>query len=196
VLNVTVTEPGSAGYVVSGASGRPLPQTSNVNFMPGETVPNLVVCAVGDDGRVSLQARCDGAHLIADVFGWLGPAGDGAIRPVTPHRVLDTRSGLGAPQRQLGAIHTARVQLTNRHPLPSSASAVLLNVTATNATSDLFVTVWPSGRSMPTTSNLNVPRGGTVANLVVCELGPDGQVDVASPVAHVDVIADVVGYVG
>jgi hypothetical protein len=196
VLNVTVTQPTSPGYVVTGASGRPLPKTSNVNFMPGDTVPNLVVCEVGADGRVSLKAQCDETHLVVDVFGWLGSDGSGMIRSVTPHRVLDTRIGLGAPQRQLGAIHTARLQLTNRHPLPSSASAVLLNVTATNATADLYVTAWPSGRSMPTTSNLNVPKGGTVANLVLCELGPDGQIDLASPVAHVDVVADVVGYVG
>jgi hypothetical protein len=51
------------------------------------------------------------------------------------------------------------------------ATAVVLNVTATNATADGYVTVWSCAGPPPTASNINVTRGGTVAHLVVAQLG-------------------------
>ncbi len=81
-----------------------------------------------------------------------------------------------------------------RGNVPPTATAVVLNVTATNVAGPSYVTVWPHGEAAPDTSNLNVAAGQTAANLVICRLGWEGALQIANPVASCDVIADVLGY--
>ena len=75
-----------------------------------------------------------------------------------------------------------------------NATAAVLNVTATNVAGPSFVTVWPTGSEQPRTSNLNIVGGQTIANLVICRLGNGGALELASPIASCDLIADVLGY--
>lgn len=71
VFNLTVTAPGSIGFVTAFASGTTRPNASNLNFVKAQTVPNLVVVPVGSDGRVSLFNRSSGSsELIADIAGY------------------------------------------------------------------------------------------------------------------------------
>ena len=71
VLNVTVTAPSGAGFVTVYADGTALPGASNLNFVPGQTVPNLVIAPVGADGKVDLYNGSNGTvQLIADVDGY------------------------------------------------------------------------------------------------------------------------------
>ena len=62
-LNVTVTEPNErASFITAYPSGQPRPTTSNLNVVPGQTVPNMVVVPVGADGAIELlQPRGNGA---------------------------------------------------------------------------------------------------------------------------------------
>jgi hypothetical protein len=70
-LNVTVTQPASAGFVTVYGEGSALPLTSNLNFMPGQTVPNMVIAPVGAGGVVDLYNGSAGTiALIADVSGY------------------------------------------------------------------------------------------------------------------------------
>jgi uncharacterized protein (DUF1501 family) len=193
VLNVTVDQPASDGFLSVGPAGEAIPETSNLNFLAGLTIPNLVVCKVGAGGMVSFSAECDAVHLIADVFGYF--ASDGSkVRTVRPDRLLDTRNGTGAPQQPVGPGNPLTLKVTGRGSVPSLATAVVLNVTATQVNATSFVTVWPTGSAMPETSNLNMLAGGTVANLVITKLGPDGTVDIANAFGEAHLIADVTGY--
>jgi hypothetical protein len=71
VVNVTVTAPTSFGYVTAYGDGTARPTASNLNFVAGQTVPNLVIAPVGTNGKVALYNGSGGtAHLIADVAGW------------------------------------------------------------------------------------------------------------------------------
>ena len=70
VLNVTVTEPSSAGFLTVFPSGQPRPTASNLNFVPGQDVPNLVVAKVGAGGKVSVFNSVGTTHVIFDVVGW------------------------------------------------------------------------------------------------------------------------------
>jgi hypothetical protein len=87
-----------------------------------------------------------------------------------------------------------RVPIAGRGQVPFGATAVVLNVTATNVAGPSFVTVWPEGEPQPDTSNLNVAGGETIANLVICRLGAGGALRFASPVSPCDLIADVLGF--
>jgi len=70
VLNVTVTDPtGPESYLTLFPSGTARPLASNLNFVAGETVPNLVVVRV-QNGKVSVFNNVGSTHVIADVQGW------------------------------------------------------------------------------------------------------------------------------
>jgi hypothetical protein len=66
-------------------------------------------------------------------------------------------------------------------------------VTAVDATAPGYVTVWPSGQSLPTASNLNLAAGDVRANLVIVPVGAGGHVSLYTQNgAHL--LADVAGW--
>jgi hypothetical protein len=70
VLNVTVAEStGPESYLTLFPNGTARPLASNVNFVAGEIVPNLVVVRV-QNGKVSIYNNMGATHVIADVQGW------------------------------------------------------------------------------------------------------------------------------
>jgi murein DD-endopeptidase MepM/ murein hydrolase activator NlpD len=70
VLNVTVTNPTDASHLIVWPSGGPTPTASNLNFVAGQTVPNLVVVKVGAGGKVSLFNNQGSVDVLADVVGY------------------------------------------------------------------------------------------------------------------------------
>ncbi|MEV4190375.1 hypothetical protein [Streptomyces toxytricini] len=193
VLNVTVTDAVEAGHLTVWPSGVERPNSSNLNWTAGQTVPNHVVVPVGADGTVKLfNASWGTAHLIADVFGHYSADQAGALfHTAGPTRVLDTRGTGAVPAR--GSIG---LDLSGS-PALGRAKAVVLNVTVTEPQSDGHLTVWPAGTARPDSSNLNWTAGRTVANLVTVPVGSTGKVDLANlgwGSAHV--VVDVFGYFG
>ena len=119
----------------------------------------------------------------------------GEFFSLAPARLLDTRTGNGAAKQPLGADSTLHLQVTGRGGVPSSGvSAVVLNVTVTDPSSTSFITVYPTGISRPTASNLNITKGWTGANSVTVPVGTGGQVDIWNQAGSTSVIADVTGY--
>lgn len=175
VLNVTAVSPTEAGYLTVHPSGMPAPRASNVNFAAGDVVPNLVVAQLGADGTVSVLNGSGTTQLVVDVFGWL--ARDTAYTPVTPARLVDTRTGTGAPQAPVGPGGELVVGVVGRDGVPSSGvGAILVNVTAIAPSAPGHATVYPAGQPAPTASNINFPAGRTVPGLVVAKLGTDGRI--------------------
>src|ERR1035437_10686993 len=90
----------------------------------------------------------------------------GQYVPITPVRIADTRTGSTFPN----AGQTMQAGGSVTVALPSSfagASAVALNVTATNTTGSGFFTVYPAGRTRPLASSLNYAPGANVPNFVI-----------------------------
>jgi hypothetical protein len=73
VLNVTVTEPTQAGFLTAFPCGQALPPTSNLNYVPGQTIAASVLVPPGPDGRVCVFVSGT-AHVVVDVFGGLTSA--------------------------------------------------------------------------------------------------------------------------
>ena len=71
---------------------------------------------------------------------------------------------------------------------------MLLNVTVVAPSNDTYVTVFPSGSTVPLASNLNAVAGQIVPNSVLARLGPDGSVALYNNAGTVDLLADVMGY--
>ena len=199
VLNVTVASPSAPSFLTIWPSGTGRPSASNLNFVAGQIVPNLVVAKVGVAGNVSIFNLSGSVDVIADVAGYF-PDSDGFV-PLVPARLLDTRpdlptiDGLGRPGAPIGPSQSIDVQVINRGGVPSGGvDSVVLNVTATNPTANSFLTVWPAGQPRPVASNLNTVPGQTVPNLVVAKVGASGNVSIYNLAGSVDVIVDIAGY--
>jgi hypothetical protein len=194
VANVTVTQPSASGYVTVYPDGTDRPTSSNLNFAKGKTVANLVTSAV-TDGSLRLYNGSSGTvHLIVDLEGFYAPGGSG-YQTVAPARVLDTRTGQGTSGASALAAHgTLRLDLSG--VLPSSTTAAVLNLTATQPTTSGYLTAYPDGTARPTASNLNFAAGQTVPNLVVVPV-TGGVADIYNGGSGpVQVIADLDGSYG
>jgi hypothetical protein len=116
-----------------------------------------------------------------------------AYTAVSPTRVLDSRIGLGVPGK-LSTGSSFVLDIGGVAPVPAGASAVVLNVTATNADGPGFVSAWPADKTRPTTSVINFESvGQTIANLVTVPMDAAGGVAFFAQTG-VDLIADVQGY--
>ena len=67
-LNVTVVGPDRSGHVTVFPCGATLPEASNLNYSPGQVVPNAVLAKIGDGGKVCIYAHAS-THLLVDVNG-------------------------------------------------------------------------------------------------------------------------------
>jgi hypothetical protein len=205
ILNLTVADATAPSYVTAFPAGTLPPTASNVNVVPGQTVPNRVVVQLGAGGILGLYNAAGSVNLIADVAGWysdgIATTTGTTFTGVTPARILDTRTGTGGFSAPVGPGQTIALTvsgwggvplMTSTSPLPPIA--VVLNVTAVNATTTTYLTVFPDGASQPVASDLNVMPGPAVPNLVVVRVGSNGVVDFFNAAGTTDVIADVVGY--
>ncbi len=108
------------------------------------------------------------ASTIDGQFSGIGPVGPGAVLNVT----VAGRGGVPA----------------------TGASAVALNITATNPTAGSYLTIYPTGAARPTASNLNVTAGQTIPNMVIVPVGAGGQISIYNDAGTVDVLVDVLGW--
>src|SRR6478672_1991854 len=90
-LNVTVTNPTNSSFVTVWPTGADRPLASNLNFVGGQTIPNMVIVPVGAGGQVSLYNNTGGVDVVVDVLGWF-PTG-ASYTGLTPARLMDTRGG-------------------------------------------------------------------------------------------------------
>jgi hypothetical protein len=198
VLNVTATQPSTGGYFTVWPRGADQPLASNLNFTAGQTIPNLVVAKVGANGQVSFYNSQGSTHAIVDVLGYFAAGSD--YGGLTPARLMDTRPGQLTVDGQAagtGAIGSGGIRhltVAGRGGVPGNASAVVLNVTATQPSVGGYLTVWPRGADQPLASNLNFTAGQTIANLVVAKVGANGQVSFYNNSGSTHAIVDVLGY--
>jgi len=198
VLKATVPNPAAPGYLEVYPSGsKPVIATSNVNWRPGRTVSNAVTVKVGSGGTVGLLVNSGSAHVVLDVVGWYGDATDHTgdyYHAATPSRILDTRqAGSGGP---VAAGADRGLMIAGHGGVPANgASAVVMTLTAVDATNPAFVQVYPTGnRPVSPTSDVNILPGQAVAGLVTSPIGSGGSVQLHVNQGSVDLVADVLGY--
>ncbi|MBR7832280.1 PKD domain-containing protein [Actinospica durhamensis] len=140
---------------------------------------------------------------VTDVFGDTStatvsaPTGGSDYVPVTPTRVLDTRKGLGTGGNvaAIGPGKTLALTIGGVGSIPKAATAVAVNITATDATAGGHINAYPAGSTASIASNLDFTKGKNVANMAVVTLSTTGVVDFLNGSAGtVDLIVDVSGY--
>ncbi len=113
----------------------------------------------------------------------------GGFHGMTPERLLDTRTTIGA----LGAGCTAVVDLAA--VVPTQATGVALSVVAVDAADRGFVTVYPCDSDRPLASNVNPRPGQPTPNAVVLPVDASRRTCVYTSVTT-NLVVDITGWFG
>ncbi len=198
VMNVTASRPDATESFITvyptTTGANPNPNSSNLNFRAGVDIPNSVMVKIGDAGRITIYNDRGNVDVLIDVVGYF-QVGDGdRLNSTDPSRVLDTRNAIGSARAPIGEGESRTLQVTGG-VVPNDATAVVLNVTASDGTRGGYLSVYRGDLpSVPNTSNLNFAANQTIANLVIVPLAPDGTVKVFNAFGTTAVLADVLGY--
>lgn len=101
IVNVTVTGAATDGFLTIFPDGTAVPETSNLNFIGGQTVANLAVVPLGPDGLIRIHNGSPGdVQIIVDIAGYFltgAVTAAGAFVAVPSDRLLDSRITDGPP---------------------------------------------------------------------------------------------------
>jgi hypothetical protein len=111
--------------------------------------------------------------------------------PLSPDRIVDTRSATGATRLTAGNV--TRIQVTGQGGVPNSAKALLANATVVAPSAPGFLTLWNCSATQPDVSTLNFSANETVANAATIPLDDAGRLCAYSNVST-DLLLDVGGY--
>lgn len=195
VLNVTATNAQGDGYLTVYYCDDERPDTSNVNYVGITTVANTVIVRSGsldEANRICISVEDAATDILVD---HIGDFEDSSLNIGTPDRLLSTRVSDGGAG-PVAADDELRVQVIRREQVPALADigvAAVLNITATNALGDGYLTAYPCGEDPPGTSNLNYVGVDTIAGLSVVEIGDDGGVCIFVGDAATDILVDAMG---
>ena len=200
--NLTVTGQTSNGYLFIGPTAADNPTSSTLNFPAGDDRANNVSVALGSGGTLSVtfvgSNSSQSAQAIFDVTGYFTPDTSGAdYVPLTPARILDTRSGTGL-SGFFSSDSARTLGVAGDGVVPSGATAITGNLTVTSQTSNGYLYIGPVATNNPGSSTLNFPAGDDRANGIYVALGAGGTLSItyvapsAGPTTQV--ILDVTGY--
>ncbi len=200
-VNVTVTATTAASFLSLYPAQGTRPVVSNLNWTAGQTVANLAIVPIGQGGQIAIYNHTGSTEVLVDLEGYFSPEPSGAVAgsyvPLPPERIVDTRPGSGEPYSgdTLLPGTTLNVDVAGAGDVPAAGvAAALLNVTVTGTTAAGYLSVYPQGSSLPTSSNLNWTKGETVANRVLVPVGQTGEVTLYNHTGSTQVAVDVSGY--
>jgi hypothetical protein len=183
----------------------PVPNSSNLNFSGGQTIPNAVIAPVSANGYVCFSVTGN-TDLLVDAAGYF-PADSGFSALTEPKRLVDTRDGNRFGTTSTSGVSIKRIKITDAKTykgettgLPdSNIGAVALNVTAVGGNDDNgygFLTVYPCdsiSTPVPNSSNLNFSGGQTIPNSVIAPVSANGYI-CFSVTGNTDLLVDAAGY--
>ena len=123
-------------------------------------------------------------------------AGPGTYHALTASRILDTRTTVGGHHGLVGANQTVTLSVAGHGNVPVGvAGAVVVNVTVADGSGGGFVTVYPTGVSRPSVSDVNYTGAKPTSNLVTVKLGSGGRIELFNgSLGTTNLIVDVEGY--
>lgn len=191
--------PARTGALTVFPYAHPRPGVSSVGFVAGTTTAQTVLVGPGVNAALSFfNSAAAPVQVVVDAIGYFAPgtaALPGAIRLVTPVRILDTRTAAGG-FKPLGARATRFVTASGRAGVPAGVSAVAVHVTAAAPKVAGSLIITPAGVVQAATTNLSFTAGRSGADLVLTKVDSAGRFKIYNTSAGTtDVIVDEVGYV-
>ena len=150
------------------------------------------VLPVAAEARSAAPVQAPGARVL--------PAGGAVYVPVTPCRLVNTRSA-GGPlrkdvQRQWQVTGTTGFAAQGGRAdcgVPAEATAVEASVSAVGPSGPGYTRLWPAGQPVPTATFVNYSTGSTT-NTGTVSVSTSGQVAVRNYSATTNLVVDVQGY--
>jgi sugar lactone lactonase YvrE len=187
---------GTAPFTVSATASSGLPvsfssQTTSVCTVSGSQVTMVAV------GTCTIQATQAGSATYAaatPVNRSFQVNGALSFVPITPCRVVDTRSAdgsFGGPSITGGSSRDFTIP-NGICGIPSTAQAYSLNA-AMVPTGGGWITLWPTGQPKPLAASVNSPDGRVKSDGAIVPAGTGGAISVYASVTT-DVVLDINGY--
>ncbi|TCO62268.1 S1 family peptidase [Actinocrispum wychmicini] len=175
------------------AFGDTAPPTSNLNLLSGRAAAVMATVPVAADRVIRVRNNHGDVDVIMDLLGYYSASGNSTYVPRdTPQLALDTRTGLGGHLGPLQGGETAILPVRGVNGIPANATAVAVNVTATQPTGFTHVDVFAKDHTEAST--LNVVPGEDRANQAVVAVGDDGAVRIFNHVGQTHLIVAVLGW--
>jgi probable HAF family extracellular repeat protein len=154
------------GFLTIWPSGFPPDDpVSTLNNPNAVTVANAAIAAGGQDEEVTIYTNAD-SDLAIDINGYFGTNSGGlSLYPVTPCRVLDTRSNNGQPFS--GTLSPPVDVINSGCGIAIGAQAFVFNATAIPEPQLSYLTLWPDGQTQPVVSTLNAIDGAVTSNMAI-----------------------------
>ena len=191
VATIAVLGGPDPGFLSAYPCDSPVPVTSNINYSADSVVANTVISKLSADGQLCLYAYTE-ADVIVDVAGYLSADGPLSYQPLTPSRVLDTRSPTSVYTNRLADQQVVEIPIQSLPGMPEGVWSVAANLVAVGATRPGFLTAFPCGSDVPNTSSLNYPPNQAVANMSITSVGTNGNLCVYAN-SRTHLIVDIVG---
>ena len=198
-LNFTVVPSGPLSFLSTWPTGQSYPGVSTLNSTEGTMIANSAIVPAGTGGAITVVAG-NPTDLMIDAGGYFASPASGGLSfyPVTPCRMVDTRTGQGktgafGPPSLVANTSRSFPLLTAGCNIPSTAQVYALNVTVVPPGPLSSIALWPSGQAYPGLSTLSSTNGNVIASRDLVAAGAGGAITVMAGNAT-DVILDITGY--
>ena len=169
--------------------------SSVLNWGPGTSATNLVIAKVGKGGAIELYNHAGKANFTIVVLGYVTSGGvvQGSLNTPTISTLALATSTSG-PTGPIAAGKVRALRFTGSPVVPSGATEVVLDVTATTTTAASALTVYPAGTKRPSIGQLSWLKGQSTSNLVIIPIGTGGTVDLYNQLGTTGVVVAVEGF--
>ncbi len=188
-VNLTSVRAAANGFVAAYPCGVERPVAAAVQSVANKVVGGMSVVPLGADGTFCVYSHST-TDMVIDLFGTYAVGAGSRFEPVSPTRLLDTRSA--ATPVVEGSV--LKVKVAGKAGAPASTTAVSLTVHAVNAVRDGYLTVFRCGSQVPPVASATVNAGGSITNHVETAV-TNGEVCVFVS-APMHVIVDMSGWYG
>jgi hypothetical protein len=197
--NATVVNSSAASSIYLGPVAIAKPKTYTMSFNKGQIANRGVTLALSPSGALSVtyMAASGTTDLVLDISGYFsaGTGGD-TYHPLTPARLLDTRTGNGLTGK-LKANTPRTFKIWGRGGVPKTAKAVTGNVTVVNSTNAWAIYLGPAPVTKPGASTINFLTGQIAGNSLTVALSSSGTLSatyMSGSGNTTDLVFDVTGF--
>ena len=197
-LNVSATHARGSGAITMYAGGQSPPTATTLAYGPRHASSTLALVPVGPGVTIAVHNAGSATDVAAAVIGWVDNGSNAApadYQDVSPSLVADT--GSSGSHRPLAPHHYVDVQVTGNAGVPSSGvSQAVVTIVAASSAADGWFACYRANANRPAPASVRYWKRTGVAQTLVVNLSPSGQLRVFDGGAATRLLVYIDGYFG
>ena len=182
VGNATTVGPAAQGFLTLFPADATRPVIASGNYQSGQTLNSPFTVGLSPSGQFKIYSLQQ-TDLVIDVLGYYSADASDTVgigllfSPMTPARLLDTRTGQPAcfmPGAAIPATTETSQAARGVCTIPATAQAIVGNATTVTPAAGGFLTFWPSNAMRPNATTSNYAAGVNFNRHYTVGLGTDG----------------------